>query len=715
MYRAESIVRNSYPTAPAEASFGDYRDLISREGFVVLTGTDPVMCVCEPPGNTPLDSPLNMLASPLTEINSETPIEHVLVEMYRSSRQVLGVRAEGSFQGVVTTRDVADAVATMREALEQRPKQREKLAVNRQLRTEIVAHRRTIGMLCDAEDRFRAIFESAPAVICIHDSYKSHYMNPYARALMECDHRIRIQELIHPTERVRVRQTLRQIKSTRKFAQLSKLRIQGRKGTEHILQTTTGLIWIGNNERFLTMAFDITDKAALEQEIKDHRVQFENLVENLSEGIWCVDETGRTKYANRALCEFKGLELKNMLGKPVTAFVKGRNITAVEELLRAVKAGARVRQTFTTRDCKGRKRWIHVSAVPDLGSDQNYRGALIAADDITDVLATQEALERSRRHFVELADSISEVFFALDDRFRITYWGSGASAELGISSEMALGKRIEHVFPMVVDHGRMKRIYDDVTGTGRARRTNLRFKDSLYELTIYPFGRGISVIVRNRSAQRILTNAQLDSSHQELKAIGQSIHNGLGQYLAALSMRCGELQMKAQQSLPISALDIEAVHRLAIEANEDVHDLAHSLLLRSGEISSDVKTIDAICKRIESNFKVVVKTHCQGKRLLPHNRFDRTHAVRFVEEALTNAAKHSGCKRVDLAISEEKDGTRYEIVDKGVGPMCRRATEGIGLQLMQFNADELGGEFEILQGKNGTTVRLRVPHINKGE
>ncbi len=81
-----------------------------------------------------------------------------------------------------------------------------------------------------------------------------------------------------------------------------------------------------------------------------------------------------------------------------------------------------------------------------------------------------------------------------------------------------------------------------------------------------------------------------------------------------------------------------------------------------------------------------------------------------VSEALANARRHSGARRVRVALGATEEEIWVEVADDGAGFDPRQSPEGVGLSAMRERTALLDGTLEVRSepGK-GTTVRLRVP------
>lgn len=86
--------------------------------------------------------------------------------------------------------------------------------------------------------------------------------------------------------------------------------------------------------------------------------------------------------------------------------------------------------------------------------------------------------------------------------------------------------------------------------------------------------------------------------------------------------------------------------------------------------------------------------------------------TRILEEALTNAIKHSRATRLHVSLSVQADGqTRLAVEDNGVGfdaAMVSESMLGIGLRSMEARASRIGAEFRITSSCEGSLIEARI-------
>ena len=86
-----------------------------------------------------------------------------------------------------------------------------------------------------------------------------------------------------------------------------------------------------------------------------------------------------------------------------------------------------------------------------------------------------------------------------------------------------------------------------------------------------------------------------------------------------------------------------------------------------------------------------------------------TQLLRVIQEALTNAQRHSGARSVSVALRMEGSELVTEVSDDGRG-FGAETLPGVGLSSMRERAAAIGGRLEIESEEGqGTRVRLRVP------
>ena len=86
-----------------------------------------------------------------------------------------------------------------------------------------------------------------------------------------------------------------------------------------------------------------------------------------------------------------------------------------------------------------------------------------------------------------------------------------------------------------------------------------------------------------------------------------------------------------------------------------------------------------------------------------------TALFRIVQEALTNAVRHAGAERVDIAVSASGGALHLRVRDDGRGFDPSTPTGGFGLSGMRERVALLHGRLEIASSAGGTIVTAAFP------
>lgn len=121
-------------------------------------------------------------------------------------------------------------------------------------------------------------------------------------------------------------------------------------------------------------------------------------------------------------------------------------------------------------------------------------------------LRAQESLRKSQIRYKELADSIADVFFAMDESLRYTFWNSASEELTGVPAEEAIGKSFYDLFPDTPQTTRAEEVYRDVLRTQQPRtfvnEYQLGGEDHVFEISAYPSNSGLSVFVKDITERR---------------------------------------------------------------------------------------------------------------------------------------------------------------------------------------------------------------------
>jgi signal transduction histidine kinase len=82
-----------------------------------------------------------------------------------------------------------------------------------------------------------------------------------------------------------------------------------------------------------------------------------------------------------------------------------------------------------------------------------------------------------------------------------------------------------------------------------------------------------------------------------------------------------------------------------------------------------------------------------------------THLYRIAQEAINNAVKHGRATQVNIELLIKGKLRRLEVTDNGTGfRKAKAGHSGMGLRIMKYRADVIGGTLAVLPVEGGGTV-----------
>ena len=222
---------------------------------------------------------------------------------------------------------------------------------------------------------------------------------------------------------------------------------------------------------------------------------------------------------------------------------------------------------------------------------------------------------------------------------------------------------------------------------------------------------GIAVDVTERKqAERGLLDVNrrlIEAQEQERARIGRELHDDVNQRLAMLAIELERLQDSPSEVRG----RVQELRKQTTEISNDVQALSHELHSSKVEYLGAVGGIKSWCKEFgeRQGIQIEFKSPEVNISLPPEIGLC---LFRVLQEALHNAAKHSGVRRIEVKLREDSGEIHLVVSDLGRGFDWETAMQGRGLGLtsMLERVRLVGGMIEI-QSKpmGGTTIHVRVP------
>jgi PAS domain S-box-containing protein len=530
-------------------------------------------------------------------------------------------------------------------------------------------------------------------------------------------------ERVHEDDRADLRSAMR-LARVRHEEFNHEFRVVRWDGTTHWLRSRGRYQYAANGEpeRLLGLSIDITESKEAEQALLRHSA----IVESSDDGISSVTLDGITLTWNAGAQRMFGYTENEMVGKPASIIVPPELRDEQKKILETLWAGGRIEQFETVRVSKTGKRIdVSLSISPIKDSTGKIVGCAGIARDITQRKRAEEAsLSSEQRYRLLFERNVAGVGIGSLDG-RVLDCNDGWARILGYESRGELLGR--HASEFYFNPHDRQRLVDELRDRQQvfSRELQLKRKDGspvwvlfnaaalntehnapLLQTTMID----ISEWKRSELALADMTRKLIEAQEQERARIARELHDDINQRLALLAVELGQAEQN-HPDLPTDILNCmrEWGHQTS-QISADVQALSHDLHSSQLEYLGFVAGMKGWCKEFGERQRMVVECKHDVRSSL-HPEIGLC-LFRVLQEALHNAAKHSGVKRIEVQLREEPGEIHLTVSDSGSGfdVEAVKQRRGLGLTSMRERVRLVNGTIAIdSKPMVGTTIHVRVP------
>lgn len=190
------------------------------------------------------------------------------------------------------------------------------------------------------------------------------------------------------------------------------------------------------------------------------------------------------------------------------------------------------------------------------------------------------------------------------------------------------------------------------------------------------------------------------AQEKERNRLARELHDGLGQQLTLIKKKAQNLDQQELATMTSNTLD-------------EVRSISRALyppMLKKLGLS---KSISQTLFELDEETEVLISSEVDPDIDMAFNEEDTLNFYRFIQEAVTNAIKHSKANTLIVKISKEKEKINALISDNGIGFNNIQAVsqESLGLKTMTERIKALGGKL-LIRSQEGKGTWL-IAEINK--
>lgn len=201
----------------------------------------------------------------------------------------------------------------------------------------------------------------------------------------------------------------------------------------------------------------------------------------------------------------------------------------------------------------------------------------------------------------------------------------------------------------------------------------------------------IQALERTRALEREIVRV----SEREQRRIGQDLHDGLCQHLAAIGCAAKSLADDLESDSRPEAGVAQEIEHLIKGAVIEARDLSRGMFPVQMDAAGLVAALDGLAATT-SRLTSVDVTFIELGEVHITDPETSMHLYRIAQESVANAIKHAAPEHVSITLTGEGDGLRLTVEDDGSGFFHESASDdGMGLRTMAYRARLIGAALEI--------------------
>ncbi|HEV7605755.1 MAG TPA: PAS domain-containing protein [Steroidobacteraceae bacterium] len=472
----------------------------------------------------------------------------------------------------------------------------------------------------------------------------------------------------------------------------------------------------GKVVRIVGVAIDISEQARAQEALRDSQEMLQMVAAGTGDWLILVDTERRVQFINRGI---RALPRENIIGQRLDEIAVPEDRPSIlAALTQVLQTGEPVDIQLASSGNDGR---VFDSRIRAVRSPAGITGAVINITEITDHQAAQHLRETQARMFELLHEGV--VVIDINNMIRMANpafermfgFQAGAAVDTSIddliaqSPGMRRDRLDQHLLGSITEPPGLTPVEFKCR-----RRDGSTFDAACVATLTHVDGETHRLaVITDVTERRVLEREILEIAGREQLRIGSDLHDGLGQDLTgvALMLRSVVAQLRKEDSS--ARADVEDIISLVNGAIESTRAMARGLAPVGADRGGLIAGLQSMAVRGMERYGVRAHFNTSLKEPLTLDDGAATHLYRIAQEAFTNAIRHGRVTQVTIDLATAEGTLTLSVQDNGRGFDERNASNnGMGMKLMRYRAQMLGGDVTIANNKGGgVIVRCTCPHL----
>ena len=372
-------------------------------------------------------------------------------------------------------------------------------------------------------------------------------------------------------------------------------------------------------------------------------------------------------------------------------------------------------------DAEGQLAGIEIlDAIRRFGGKETLHQVVMSSANVLatsfDRFQAEQKLRESRRRYEDLVESIEGIVWEADAQtFQATFVSHQAERILGFPVALWIQEPhfwLHRVYPQdrrwVTDYCKK--------ATREMRPFELEYRMMAADGRVVWIRNIVTVVAENQrpaklrgvcfdiTEHRRMERKISEISERERQKIGQDLHDELGQFLTGIACISTSLAQELEGKSLREAATATQISDLTNQAIKQTRSLARGLYPVELQANGLLSALQELAVNAETFFGISCQLKCDPALSTPADDIS-IHLYRIAQEAIDNAVRHGKAKHVWLRLWDQNGIGIMSVTDDGSGIAAQpRDNPGMGLRIMKYRAEMIGGILQIRKAHNRGTI-----------
>lgn len=232
-------------------------------------------------------------------------------------------------------------------------------------------------------------------------------------------------------------------------------------------------------------------------------------------------------------------------------------------------------------------------------------------------------------------------------------------------------------------------------------------------------GETLAALIATRlSHAQLLNEVRQDATLENRVKLARDLHDGVLQALTGAALQVQAARRLLATNTPAAAARLDELQQILAAEHAEIRSFINDLQPPEEAARGEVGLagqLGALASRVRRQWAVEVQVAIEPDPLLVPDTI-APDLYFLVHEAVVNAARHSGARRISVAILQTIDRLSMAVADDGQGfPFEGRysgtdlATRGLGPSSLRERVASLGGQLVVESSRSGARVEIELP------